>query len=208
MKIARILAYRVELPLHEVTYKWSGGKSVTVFDSTIVRVETDTGLVGHGEVCPLGPFYLPAYADGVRAGLKELGPHLIGEDPRQLMKLNRKMDAALKESVRMWKSGIRYRVLGYSRPVSQRCRVCELLGGRYGEDFHLYRADSRRRKSPWWMKWPCESAGYRAQGYHRFQLKVGGDPDVDIEHASRAVAAETSAWRPAHRRRQHRLGAA
>ena len=41
MKIARILAYRVELPLHETTYKWSGGKSVTIFDSTIVRVETD-----------------------------------------------------------------------------------------------------------------------------------------------------------------------
>ena len=63
MKITRILAYRVELPLRESSYKWSGGKSVTVFDSTIVRVETNTGLVGHGEVCPLGPFYLAAYAD-------------------------------------------------------------------------------------------------------------------------------------------------
>jgi UDP-3-O-[3-hydroxymyristoyl] N-acetylglucosamine deacetylase len=72
MKIDRILAYRVELPLHETTYKWSGGKSVAVFDSTLVRVETDTGLVGHGEVCPLGPFYLPAYAAGCRAGIKEL----------------------------------------------------------------------------------------------------------------------------------------
>src|SRR5678816_4827855 len=77
MHITRILAYRVDLPLHETTYKWSGGKSVTVFDSTIVRVETDAGLVGHGEVCPLGPFYLPAYADGVRAGLRELGPHPV-----------------------------------------------------------------------------------------------------------------------------------
>ena len=37
MKIRRIAAYRVELPLHEGSYKWSGGKSVTVFDSTIVR---------------------------------------------------------------------------------------------------------------------------------------------------------------------------
>ena len=52
MKITRILAYRVDLPLFETTYKWSGGKSVTVFDSTVVRVETDAGLVGHGEVCP------------------------------------------------------------------------------------------------------------------------------------------------------------
>ena len=96
MRISCIQAYRVELPLRENTYKWSGGKSVTVFDSTIVRVETDTGLVGHGEVCPLGPFYLPAYANGVRAGLLELSPHLIGEEPRQLGKLNRIMDAALK----------------------------------------------------------------------------------------------------------------
>ncbi|HAV64803.1 MAG TPA: mandelate racemase, partial [Verrucomicrobiales bacterium] len=96
MKITRILAYRVELPLHETTYKWSGGKSVTVFDSTIVRVETDAGITGHGEVCPLGPFYLPAYADGVRAGLKELGPHLLGDDPRELAKLNHKMDRTLK----------------------------------------------------------------------------------------------------------------
>ena len=96
MKITCILAYRVELSLHETTYKWFGGKSVTVFDSTIVRVETDTGLAGHGEVCPLGPFYLPAYAEGVRAGVRELGPHLLGADPRQLGKLNQRMDAALK----------------------------------------------------------------------------------------------------------------
>ena len=95
MKITRIVAYRVELPLHETTYKWSGGKSVTVFDSTIVGVETDTGLIGYGEVCPLGPFYLPAYAEGVRAGLRELGPHLIGEDPCQLVKLNRTMSMPL-----------------------------------------------------------------------------------------------------------------
>ena len=96
MKIRRIFAHKVELPLNEGSYKWSGGKSVTVFDSTIVGVETECGLVGYGEVCPLGPFYLPAYAEGVRAGLRELGPHLIGWDPREITKLNHRMDAALK----------------------------------------------------------------------------------------------------------------
>src|ERR1700756_2704326 len=84
MKIIRISAYRVELPLHEGSYKWSGGKSVSVFDSTIVAIETDGGLTGYGEVCPLGPFYLPAYAAGARTGIGELRPHLLGEDPRQL----------------------------------------------------------------------------------------------------------------------------
>ena len=78
-RIARIRAFRVELPLHEVTYKWSGGKSVEVFDSTVVEVTTESGIVGYGEVCPLGPFYLPAYAAGVRAGVAELGPQLIGQ---------------------------------------------------------------------------------------------------------------------------------
>jgi L-alanine-DL-glutamate epimerase-like enolase superfamily enzyme len=183
MKIKRIQAYRVELPLHEVTYKWSGGKSVTVFDSTIVRVDTDCGLSGFGEVCPLGPFYLPAYAEGVRGGLRELGPHLIGEDPRQLMKLNRKMDQALKGHPYV-KSGIDiacWDILGQATGLP----ICELLGGRYGEDVHLYRAISQ--ESPDEMA--AKVAGYRAAGYRRFQLKVGGDPDTDIERI-RAVSAQ------------------
>jgi hypothetical protein len=40
-------------------------------------------MIGYGEVCPLGPFYLPAYAEGVRAGLKELGPHLAHSTPEE-----------------------------------------------------------------------------------------------------------------------------
>ena len=183
MKIARIQAFRVELPLHESTYKWSGGKSVTVFDSTIVRVETDAGLVGYGEVCPLGPFYLPAYAEGVRAGLRELGPHVIGHDPRELTKLNRHMDAVLKGHPYV-KSGIDiacWDILG------QACNmpVCELLGGRYGDDVVLYRAISQDEPEAM----AARVADYRSQGYRRFQLKVGGDPDVDIERI-RAVAAK------------------
>jgi cis-L-3-hydroxyproline dehydratase len=183
MKIIRIFAHRVELPLHEKTYKWSGGKSVTVFDSTIVGVQTDAGLTGYGEVCPLGPFYLPAYAEGVRSGLRELGPHLLGEDPRQLVKLNRTMDAALKGHPYV-KSGIDiacWDILGQATGLP----VCELLGGRYGDDVHLYRAISQ--DSPEQMAAKVES--YRAEGYRRFQLKVGGDPDVDIARIF-AVAAK------------------
>src|SRR5215831_11766376 len=141
MKITRIAAYKVDLPLHEGSYKWSGGKSVSVFDSTVVEVETDAGVVGHGEVCPLGPFYLPAYANGVRAGLRELGPHLLGEDPRQLANLNRRMDAALKGHAYV-KSGIDMACWDILGKVTGQ-PVCVLLGGRYREDFGLYRAISQ-----------------------------------------------------------------
>lgn len=141
MKITRIFAHRVLLPLKEGRYSWSGGKSVDVFDSTIVGVETNTGLIGYGEVCPLGPFYLPAYADGVRAGLREIGPHLIGWDPRELAKLNHRMDAALKGHAYV-KSGIDiacWDILGQFTGLP----VCTLLGGRFGDAVRLYRAISQ-----------------------------------------------------------------
>ena len=183
MKITKILVYQVDLPLHEGSYNWSGGKSVAVFDSTIVRVETDGGLVGHGEVCPLGPVYLPAYAAGARAGIAELAPQLLGEDPRDLWRLNRRMDAALKGhpyaktalDIACWD------ILGQASGQP----VCTLLGGRYDDDFVLYRAISQ--DDPEAMA--ANVRGYREEGYRRFQLKVGGDPDTDIEriHAVAAV---------------------
>lgn len=183
MKITRISAYQVDLPLHEGSYKWSGGKSVNVFDSTVVAVETDAGIAGYGEVCPLGPFYLPAYAAGCRTGIAELAPHLIGENPLELGRLNRRMDAAMKGHAYV-KSAIDiacWDILGKATGQP----VCTLLGGRYGEDFGLYRAISQ--ESPEAMA--AKVADYRSEGYRRFQLKVGGDPDVDIERI-RAVAAQ------------------
>ena len=169
----------MELPLKEGSYKWAGGKSVASLDSTIVGVETNGGLVGYGEVCPLGPFYLPAYADGVRAGLRELAPHLLGADPRELHKLNLQMDAALKGHPYV-KSGIDiacWDILGQAAGLP----ACTLMGGRFGEGVRLYRAISQ--ESPEQMA--AKVAGYRAEGYTRFQLKVGGDPDRDIDRIRR-----------------------
>jgi len=146
-----------------------------VFDSTVVAVETDAGVTGYAEACPLGPFYLPAYAQGVRAGLAELGPHLLGMDPTQLGPLNQFMDRAMRGhpyvkapiDIACW--DILGKVAG--------CPVVDLLGGRFGADYHLYRAISQQ--APEAMA--DNVAGYREQGYHRFQLKVGGDPDQDIQ---------------------------
>lgn len=44
----------------------------------------------------IGSAYLPAYAKGTRAGIEELGPALIGEDPTQLLKINQLMDQRMK----------------------------------------------------------------------------------------------------------------
>lgn len=198
MKISRIFAHRVDLPLIEGSYHWSGGKSVSVFDSTIVGVETDQGVIGYGEVCPLGPFYLPAYAEGVRSGIRELAPHLIGMDPRQLGVLNQQMDAALKGHAYV-KSGIDmacWDLLGKATGQP----VCTLMGGRFGDSVRLYRAISQVDPD----QMAANVASYKAQGYTRFQLKVGGDPDTDIRRiraarevldpSDRLVADANTGW--------------
>ena len=182
MKIKRIMAYQVDLPLHEGSYKWSGGKSVDVFDSTIVAVETDDGHIGYGECCPLGPFYLPSYGAGVRAGIKELGPHLIGQNPIETGKLNQLMDQCMKGhpyvkspiDIACW--DIKGQVTGMP--------ICEMLGGRYGDDFVLYRAISQIEPEAM----ATNVKKYRDEGYRRFQLKVGGNPDEDIERIKLAAA--------------------
>jgi cis-L-3-hydroxyproline dehydratase len=182
MHITAIRAYQIDLPLHEGSYKWSGGNEVAVFDSTVVAVETDTGLTGWGEICPLGPAYLPAYAAGARAGIAEIAPQLLGADPLALSTLNERMDAAMRGHPYV-KSAIDvacWDLLGQASGLP----VATLLGGHVGEDFALYRAISQ--DSPDEMA--RRIAGYRREGYRKFQLKVGGDPDTDIDRIRAAAA--------------------
>ena len=183
MRIVGLSLFQVDLPLYEGSYNWSGGKSVQVFDSTVVRLLTDDGLEGFGEVCPLGPVYLPSYAEGARTGIVELVPALLGLDPRQLDVVNRAMDTAMKGHAYV-KSAVDvacWDILGKATGLP----VSELLGGRVGPDFVLYRAISQ--ESPEGMA--SRVAEYRSEGYRRFQLKVGADVETDIERI-RAVAAE------------------
>ncbi|MGD0941670.1 MAG: cis-3-hydroxy-L-proline dehydratase [Terracidiphilus sp.] len=175
LRITKIEAYQVNLPLHEGSYKWSGGKSVEVFDSTVVAIHTTDGVRGYGEVCPLGPAYLPAYAKGARIGIAELAPHLIGLDPTGLSLLNDRMDRVLRGHPYV-KSALDVACWDILGKVTGQ-PIVTLLGGRYGESFPLYRAISQESPEEMAQK----VAAYRAEGYTKFQLKVGGDPNTDID---------------------------
>ncbi len=187
MKITAIRVYQVDLPLKEGRYNWSGGNFMEVFDSTIVVVETDAGITGYAECCPLGSAYLPSYAKGVRAGLDELGPKLIGHDPTDLWPLNHHMDAVLRGhpyvkapiDIACWD------ILGQVAGLP----VYKLLGGAAQDKVALYRAISQEDSAVMAQK----IAGYRAEGYTKFQLKVGGDANDDIARikACRAILQPT-----------------
>ena len=60
-----------------------------------LRVETDDGLVGWGEMAPLGSFYDPSFAAAAREGARLLAPHLIGLDPREHEVVNATFDLHL-----------------------------------------------------------------------------------------------------------------
>lgn len=183
MKITEIKIYQVDLPLKEGRYNWSNGNFVEVFDSTIVEIMTDEGIAGYAECCPLGSAYLPSYALGARSGLAELCPHLIGQDPLNIGEINRVMDAALRGhpyakapiDIACWD------LLGLATGQP----VYTLLGGAAQDDVVLYRAISQ--EAPEIMAKKIET--YAAEGYTKFQLKVGGDANDDIDriHATREV---------------------
>jgi cis-L-3-hydroxyproline dehydratase len=183
MKITAIKAWQVDLPLKEGRYSWSNGNFVDIFDSTVVAIETDAGVTGYAECCPLGSAYLPSFARGVRAGLEELAPHLIGLDPLNIGDVNRVMDAVLRGhpyakapiDIACWD------LLGKATEQP----VYTLLGGAAQPDVALYRAISQ--ESPEAMA--AKISTYAAEGYTKFQLKVGGDANDDIERirATRAI---------------------
>jgi L-alanine-DL-glutamate epimerase-like enolase superfamily enzyme len=141
MKICQINVFQVDLPLKEGRYSWSNGNFVEVFDSTVVEIISDDGTRGYAECCPLGSAYLPAFALGVRAGLQELAPHLIGQDPLNIGAINRVMDAALRGhpyakapiDIACWD------LLGQATAMP----VYTLLGGAAQDDVALYRAISQ-----------------------------------------------------------------
>jgi L-alanine-DL-glutamate epimerase-like enolase superfamily enzyme len=179
-EIIGITAWKVELPLNEGTFTWSGGV-LHSFDSTVVRIETSDGVTGWGEVSPLGSAYLPAYAEGARTGIAHLAPYLLSVPATDLKTVNQRMDQVLrghpyaKSAIDMACWDILGRVAGV--PVST------LMGGLSGESIPLYRAISS--DAPGAM---AESASrYQAEGYRRFQLKIGGSPEEDVARVEEVV---------------------
>ena len=192
MRITGIRVWRVELPLHEGRYSWSNDNFVEVFDSTVVAIDTDAGLTGWGEVCPLGAAYLPAYANGARAGIQEIGPALIGLDPRELTQLNLVMDQTLKGHPYV-KSALDmacWDLLGKASALP----VTTLLGGRFGADFALYRAISQ--DEPEAMAAKTAATGPRATASSSSRSAARSRPTSPASGPARPCSNPATCWWP------------
>lgn len=182
MKIARIRVYRTDLPYVGGAYAWGAGNAITVARASVVVIDTDSGLSGCGEFTPCGENYMVAHSEGVEAAARLLAPALLGEDPRQVARIERIMDHAIREH-------------GYAKaPFDAACwdilgqatgqPVWMLLGGRLTDAAPMYRVAPQKATD----ETVAEMEEYRRQGYRQFQIKVGGDWAADIDRIRAAAA--------------------
>lgn len=182
LQIKRIDVFQVDLPYSGGVYQLSGGRSYTSFDATIVRVVTNTGIEGWGESTPFGSNYVASHALGVRAGIAEMAPGLIGLDPRRVDRINDAMDAALlgHEHAKTAIDVACWDVFGKSVGLP----VCELLGGR--TDVRLPIISSIYMGDPEDMR--RRVGEHRAMGYVGHSVKIGGDPATDAARIAASLA--------------------
>lgn len=183
MKIVGIDVFGYKLGYAHGEYVMSGNRAAVAEDGTLVRIRTDEGLDGWGEITTLGATYLPTFPHGIRAALAELAPRLIGLDPTNIRGVHQMMDSVLMGQ-NFAKSAIDiacWDLLGKAtgQPISA------LLGGVLHTDFPLYEAVPLG--SPESMA--DFITGRRAAGINRFQLKVGNRPQDDVGRARACVEA-------------------
>ena len=174
MRISEIHIYQHDLPVVGGLYR-TARTSMTSFDSTIIEIVTENGIVGYGETCPHGPVYQPHHAAGARAALGQIGPHLIGLNVLGIECIRDAMDEAL-SGHQYAKAAVDIALWDLAGKIYN-ARVCDLLGGAKQETVPSYYAIG--------MTEPEQAAAIakekQAEGYRRLQLKVGGrDLDIDI----------------------------
>ena len=122
-----------------------------------------------------------AHSEGVEAFARLAAPRLIGEDPRQITRIERLMDSIVQGH-------------GYAKsPFDIACwdilaKVCEvpvwmLLGGKLTDGAPMYRVVPQKSVE----ETVAELEAHRLSGYRQFQIKVGNDWVVDIERIREVV---------------------
>lgn len=199
MKITRIRIFQTGLPYVGGAYRWGAGNEIETAIASVVVIDTDAGLQGCGEFTPCGENYMVAHSEGVAALARLAAPTLLGEDPRQVGRIEQIMDHVVQGH-------------GYAKaPFDAACwdilgQACDqpvwmLLGGKLTDGAPMYRVAPQKDTE----QTIAEMNRYRAQGYRQFQIKVGSDWSGDIDRirdtvpllnaGEKAMADANQGWR-------------
>lgn len=182
-RITRISLWHLPLTSH-ATYYMAEGKTCDTVETVVIAVDTDSGIRGWGEVCPI-PHYLPAYARGVAPALQELAPVVLGGDPVGVEALMAQVDAFLPGHPYA-KSALDIALWDITAQVAG-LPLHALLGGRRQETLPLYH--SITCLEPEEMARIAREA--QAEGMTQFQAKLGasGDWQTDVERLAKVREA-------------------
>jgi L-alanine-DL-glutamate epimerase-like enolase superfamily enzyme len=199
MKINRIRIYQTGLPYVGGAYVWGAGNAIETAIASVVVIDTDAGLQGCGEFTPCGENYMVAHSEGVAALARLVAPSLLGEDPRQVGRIEQLLDHLVQGH-------------GYAKApfdaacwdiLGQACNqpVWMMLGGKLTDGAPMYRVAPQKAVD----ETVAEMNVYRDQGYRQFQIKVGGDwvTDIDrirttvplLQSGEKAMADANQGWR-------------
>lgn len=186
MKITSVDVWEYRVSYVDGVYTMSHGRAAHGHRSALVRVRTDEGIVGWGEVCPNGATFSASFFEGERAALPILAEAVMGLDPRNLGRVNQAMHGAMMGApgaktaldVACWD------ILGKSVDLP----IAELLGGALQETIPLA------------LSVPIgtsDAAGeyvskHRERGVTNFQVKVGDAWSSDVERVRAAFDAAGS----------------
>lgn len=182
-RITRLRLWHMPLTSH-TAYYMADGKTCDTVETVVIAADTDAGLTGWGEVCPI-PHYLPAYARGVAPALQELAPVILGGDPMGAEALMAKADAYLPGHVYA-KSALDIALWDITGQAAG-LPIHALMGGRRQDTLPLYH--SITCVDPEEMARIAREA--QATGLSQFQVKLGasGDWQTDVERLTKVREA-------------------
>jgi muconate cycloisomerase len=180
MRIIALEPILVDVPLREPVHGVHG--TTALQRSVLVRIETEAGAEGWGNVDPT-PGYSPVSAEQVHSAVGVLAPALLGADPfnvrAALARMDRELIAAseAKAAIEMALIDLKARALGLP--------VHALLGGRVKEAVTL---------NAWIGTVPPaqaarEALAWCARGFRTAKIKVSGVADEGVERVATVRAA-------------------
>ena len=181
MKITRIRVFKTHLPYVGGTYVWGAGNAISTAMASVVVADTDAGIQGCGEFTPCGENYMVAHSEGVEAFARLAAPHLLGEDPRQVARMERLMDQIVQGHgyAKAPFDAAFWDILGQAAGQP----VWMLMGGKLTDGAPMYRVAPQKPVA----ETIAELEQHRASGYRQFQIKAGGDWVTDIDRIRECV---------------------
>ncbi len=175
-KIKDVEAFFVKVPT-KVKYKMSKGGSRRSYMGTIVRITTDEGLLGYGEVFGTPGWYSAESPDGVLQMINRwFRPLLIKERVFDIERIIYKLDEE-RMGNNFAKSAVDmalYDLMGKSLGVP----VCDLIGGRYHNEFEMVGGMGIFEPE----KMAEMAVEFVNQGHKTLKIKIGeGSLDKDVE---------------------------